>query len=125
MGRLTGWLRDVVLRVHADSVHRIQLRKLSLRLGILADMDGANTSIPQLIDAYSTAAADCFVITTSLGSVLAFAWTLVVSDWAHDRGPAEPFGIFGMLMGLFGLLNVPLWFFGKRIRIATASFMAQ
>ncbi|KAL1623922.1 hypothetical protein SLS56_008117 [Neofusicoccum ribis] len=74
-----------------------------------------------LIDAYSAAAADCFVMVTSLRAILAFTWTLVVGDWYADRGLAEPFGIFGMLMGIFSLLTVPLWLYGKRIRIATAS----
>ena len=30
-----------------------------------------------------------------------------------------PSGIFGMLMGLFSLLTIPLWLVGKRMRIAT------
>lgn len=76
-----------------------------------------------LIDAYSFAAGDCFVMVTSLRAILAFTWTLVVGDWYADRGLAEPFGIFGMLMGIFSLLTVPLWLFGKRMRIATASVL--
>lgn len=74
----------------------------------------------QLIDSYSFLAGDCFVIVTILRSVIAFAWTFFVSDWINSRGAAEPFGIFGMLMGLFGLLTIPLWLFGKRMRLATA-----
>lgn len=58
---------------------------------------------------------------TILRSVIAFAWTFFVAEWVHDRGAAEPFGIFGMLMGLFGLITVPLWMFGKRMRIATSA----
>jgi len=75
----------------------------------------------QLIDSYSHLAADCFVSVTILRSVIAFAWTFFVSHWVEDRGAAEPFGIFGMLMGLFSLTTVPLWWYGKRMRIATAS----
>jgi hypothetical protein len=58
---------------------------------------------------------------TILRSVIAFAWTFFVATWVHDRGAAEAFGIFGMLMGLFGLVTVPLWMFGKRMRIATSA----
>jgi len=76
---------------------------------------------PQLIDSYSYLAADCFVSVTILRSIIAFVWTLFVSHWVEDRGAAEPFGIFGMLMGLFSLTAVPLWWYGKRMRIATAS----
>ncbi|KAK3897628.1 major facilitator superfamily domain-containing protein [Staphylotrichum tortipilum] len=74
-----------------------------------------------LIDAYGSLAGDCFTMVTILRSVIAFAWTFFVATWIQDRGAAEPFGIFGMLMGLFGLLTVPLFLFGKRMRIATAA----
>ena len=58
---------------------------------------------------------------TILRSIIAFAWTFFVASWVEDRGASEPFGIFGMLMGLFSLLSIPLWFYGKRMRIATSS----
>jgi hypothetical protein len=74
---------------------------------------------PQLIDAYGHLAGDCFTMVTILRAVVAFAWTFFVATWVQDRGAAEAFGIFGMLMGLFALATVPLWLFGKRMRIAT------
>jgi hypothetical protein len=58
---------------------------------------------------------------TILRAIIAFAWTFFVSDWIAEDGAAEAFGIFGMLMGVFGLLTIPLWMYGKRMRIATAS----
>ena len=58
---------------------------------------------------------------TIFRSIISFAWSFFVATWVQDRGAAEPFGIFGMLMGLFGLLAVPLWLFGKRMRIATSA----
>ncbi|KAM0600647.1 hypothetical protein ACHAP1_000156 [Verticillium nonalfalfae] len=73
-----------------------------------------------LIDAYTVAASDCFTVATIIRSCIAFAWTFFVSDWEHHSGPAEPFGIFGMLMGLFSLTTIPLWLYGKRLRIVTA-----
>ncbi|KAL4724741.1 hypothetical protein ACLX1H_008186 [Fusarium chlamydosporum] len=73
-----------------------------------------------LIDSYHSLAADCFTMVTILRAIIAFAWTFFVADWIHLKGPAEPFGIFGLLMGIFSLLTVPLWLFGKRMRIATA-----
>ncbi|EKJ74968.1 hypothetical protein FPSE_04860 [Fusarium pseudograminearum CS3096] len=73
-----------------------------------------------LIDSYHSLAADCFTMVTILRAIIAFAWTFFVADWIHQKGPAEPFGIFGLLMGIFSLLTVPLWLFGKRMRIATA-----
>ncbi|KAK4119831.1 MFS general substrate transporter [Parathielavia appendiculata] len=78
-----------------------------------------------LIDAYGHLAADCFTMVTILRAVIAFAWTFFVATWVHDRGAAEAFKIFGMLMGLFGLATVPLWIFGKRMRIATKGLVAR
>lgn len=78
------------------------------------------TNRHQLIDSYHSLAADCFTMVTILRAIIAFAWTFFVADWIHHKGAAEPFGIFGLLMGIFSLLTVPLWMFGKRMRIATA-----
>ncbi|AEO67469.1 uncharacterized protein THITE_2051832 [Thermothielavioides terrestris NRRL 8126] len=78
-----------------------------------------------LIDAYQHLAADCFTMVTILRAIVAFAWSFFVASWVEDRGAAEPFGIFGMLMGLFALLTVPLWLFGKRMRIATSSLVLK
>lgn len=77
----------------------------------------------KLIDSYSHLAGDCFVIVTILRSVISFAWTFFVADWVAEKGPAEPFGIFGMLLGIFSLLTIPLWLYGKRTRIATAGHL--
>lgn len=56
---------------------------------------------------------------TIMRAVIAFAWTFFVAHWVQEKGTAEPFGVFGMLMGLFSPLTIPLWLFGKRMRIAT------
>lgn len=62
---------------------------------------------------------------TSWRSIIAFAWTFFVGDWVTSKGAAEPFGIFAMLMGLFGLTVIPVWLYGKRLRIATASWVKK
>lgn len=85
---------------------------------------GADEGPGQLIDSYGDLAADCFVMVTILRSIIAFAWTFFVSYWVEARGLAEPFGIFGMLMGLFSLLVIPLWLYGKRMRIARAALVS-
>ncbi|KAJ3959021.1 hypothetical protein N0V92_004397 [Colletotrichum tropicale] len=78
-----------------------------------------------LIDSYGRLSGDCFVIVTIMRAIIAFAWTFFVSHWVEDRGAAEPFGVFGMLMGIFALLTVPLWLYGKRTRIATAGVVER
>jgi hypothetical protein len=60
---------------------------------------------------------------TTLRAVISFAWTFFVGSWVQKRGAAEPFGIFGMLLGLFSLLTIPMWYYGKRTRIATAKWL--
>ncbi|KAI3557096.1 major facilitator superfamily transporter [Colletotrichum abscissum] len=72
-----------------------------------------------LIDAYQQLAGDCFVMVTIMRAIIAFAWTFFVAHWVEEKGTSEPFGVFGMLMGIFSLLTIPLWLFGKRMRIAT------
>lgn len=76
-----------------------------------------------IIESYPGIAGDCFVAITGSRAIIAFAWTFFVGTWTHDAGYAQPFGIFGMLLGLFGLLTVPYWIWGKRLRIASASWV--
>ena len=59
----------------------------------------------------------------SFRAVISFAWTFFVGEWVTSRGAAEPFGIFGMLMGLFSLLVIVQWLYGKRTRIVTAKWL--
>jgi len=58
-------------------------------------------------------------------AIISFAWTFFVGEWAAAKGAAEPFGIFAMLMGLFSLTVVPVWLYGKRMRIATAELVIR
>ncbi|KAH6986795.1 major facilitator superfamily domain-containing protein, partial [Ilyonectria destructans] len=76
-----------------------------------------------LIDCYMHLASNCFVVVTILRAIIDFAWTFFVTAWIHDRGAAEPSGIFGMVMGIFSLLTVSMWLLGKRKRIATANLI--
>ena len=79
----------------------------------------------QIIDSYNAISSDCFVMTTISRSVVSFAWTFFVADWVAADGAAMPFGIFGMIMAIFALLTIPLWLFGKRMRIATAGYLPK
>ncbi|KAK5739667.1 hypothetical protein LTR17_005151 [Elasticomyces elasticus] len=78
-----------------------------------------------LIDSYYSISADCFVMTTISRAVVSFAWTFFAAHWVETSGAALPFGIFGMIMGIFALLTIPLWLFGKRMRIATAGYLPK
>jgi hypothetical protein len=88
-------------------------------------MQAPSVGFNYLIESYSSISGDCFVAVTTARSIVAFAWTFFVGDWVEHKGAAEPYGIFGMLMGLFGLLTIPIWLWGKRLRIATAQWVPE
>lgn len=88
-------------------------------------MQAPSVGFNYLIESYSSIAGDCFVAVTSARAIVAFAWTFFVGDWVHRAGPAEPFGVFGMLMGVFGLCTVPMIVYGKRTRIWTAKWVPE
>lgn len=86
-------------------------------------MQAPSVGFNYIIESYPSIAGDCFVAVTCTRAIIAFAWTFFVGTWTHDAGYAVPFGIFGMLLGVFGLLTVPYWIWGKRLRIATADWV--
>jgi hypothetical protein len=86
-------------------------------------MQAPSVGFNYLIESYGSIAGDCFVAVTCVRAIISFAWTFFVGTWIHDRGNAEPFGIFGMLMGVFGLLTIPMLIWGKRLRIWTAKWV--
>lgn len=88
-------------------------------------MQAPSVGFNYLIESYTSIAGDCFVAVTSARAVVAFAWTFFVGDWVHHDGAAEPFGIFGMLMGLFALMTIPVLIWGKRFRIWTAKWVPE
>jgi hypothetical protein len=88
-------------------------------------MQAPSVGFNYLIESYSSIAGDCFVAVTCVRAIISFAWTFFVGTWVHDAGAAEPFGIFGMLMGVFGLLTIPMLVWGKRLRIWTAKWVPE
>ncbi|CAI6334900.1 unnamed protein product [Periconia digitata] len=85
-------------------------------------MQAPSVGFNYIIESYPRLAGDCFVLITSSRAIISFAWTFFVGEWIQHAGPALPFGIFGMLLGIFGLLTIPFLVWGKRFRIATASW---
>lgn len=100
-------------------------------LGFGAGMLGFGvTQVPAIgfayiIESYNAISSDCFVMVTMLRAIISFAWTFFVAQWIEEAGAALPFGIFGMLMAIFALLTIPLWWYGKRMRIATAHLLPK
>ncbi|KAF2208677.1 hypothetical protein CERZMDRAFT_114410 [Cercospora zeae-maydis SCOH1-5] len=88
-----------------------------------AIMQVPSVGFSYLIDSYGPLAADAFVMTTISRGVVSFAYSFFVTDWVKSAGPEIPFGIFGGILGLFTVMTVPMWLFGKRMRIATAGLL--
>jgi hypothetical protein len=86
-------------------------------------MQAPSVGFNYIIESYGGLAGDCFVAVTCVRAIISFAWTFFVGTWVHDAGPAEPFGIFGMLMGVFALFTIPMLIWGKRLRIWTAKWV--
>lgn len=61
----------------------------------------------------------------TLRAAVGFAWTFFVGTWIDKSGVAQPFGIFTLLMGLFSLTSIPVWLYGKRLRIATSPWVEK
>ncbi|AEO62982.1 uncharacterized protein THITE_2038627 [Thermothielavioides terrestris NRRL 8126] len=78
-----------------------------------------------LIDAYEQLASDCFVMICILRGLVPFAWTFFVAQWVARDGFLIPFGGFTAILGGFSLLTLPIMFWGKRMRIATARFVVK
>lgn len=75
----------------------------------------------QLLEAYGPIyGACCTLMTTIVRGVIAFAFSFFIVDWVVEKGASLPFGILAMIFGVFCLMTIPLWMFGKRMRIATA-----
>ncbi|KAJ0422381.1 major facilitator superfamily domain-containing protein [Aspergillus carlsbadensis] len=86
-------------------------------------MQAPSVGFNYVIDSYRELAADCFVAITCMRAIISFAWSFFAGHWVETAGPAVPFGVFGGLMGVFTLLFVPQWLWGKRTRIATARWV--
>ncbi|KAL2826890.1 major facilitator superfamily domain-containing protein [Aspergillus cavernicola] len=86
-------------------------------------MQAPSVGFNYIIDSYWSQAADCFVAITCMRAIVSFAWTFFVGHWVEEAGQAVPFGVFGGMMGVFTLLLFPVWFWGKRMRIATAKWV--
>ncbi|KAL2257811.1 hypothetical protein VTK26DRAFT_9136 [Humicola hyalothermophila] len=78
-----------------------------------------------LIDAYGQLASDCFVMICILRGLIPFAWTFFVIQWVQSQGYLVPFGVFTAIMGVFSLLSLPVVYWGKRMRIATAGYVVS
>ncbi|KAL6230024.1 hypothetical protein BDW75DRAFT_234734 [Aspergillus navahoensis] len=78
-----------------------------------------------IVDSYRSISGECFVLVAVVRAIIGCVWTLYVGDWVESIGPALTFGIFAAVLGVFASLTIPLFFYGKRLRISTEKYHTQ
>ncbi|KAF3384693.1 Protein HOL1 [Penicillium rolfsii] len=75
-----------------------------------------------IVDSYRSISGECFVLVGVTRAVIGCIWTFYVGDWVESIGLAATFGIFAGILGAVASLSIPLFFFGKKLRIATEKY---
>ncbi|KAL4861941.1 hypothetical protein BDV12DRAFT_203510 [Aspergillus spectabilis] len=89
----------------------------------LVTVPGIAYTYVSIVDSYRDISGDCFVLVGVVRAVIGCVWTFYVGEWIESAGPAITFGIFAAVLGVFSLLTIPLYFYGKRLRIGTAKYL--
>lgn len=81
---------------------------------------GANiAAITYLLDSYPARAGPILVVITALRGFVSFGTSYGVAKFIETDGYDGTFGTYAGLTALFGLLGIPVFVFGKRIRAYT------
>ena len=75
-----------------------------------------------VVDCYYQVAPDLFLLIIGLKNVFGFGFTYAIIPWINAWGYAGAFGTTSAIFFFVVLLGWPLWYFGKRIRHATAKW---
>lgn len=78
---------------------------------------GANiAAITYLLDAYPARAGPSLVVITAFRGFVSFGVSYGVAAFIEDAGYDGAFGAYAALTAFFGLLAIPIFMYGKRIR---------
>lgn len=84
---------------------------------------GANiVGITYLLDSYPARSGPILVVITAFRGFVSFGTSYGVAKFIDTDGYDGSFGTYAGLTALFGLLAVPIYFFGKRIRKFTGRY---
>ncbi|CAG8947894.1 unnamed protein product [Penicillium salamii] len=84
---------------------------------------GANiVAITYLLDSYPARAGPLLVIICAFRGFISFGTSYGTTPFVQSHGYDGAFGIFGALTAAFGLLGLPIYIWGKRIRQFTGRF---
>ncbi|KAJ5930867.1 hypothetical protein N7466_006360 [Penicillium verhagenii] len=84
---------------------------------------GANiVAITYLLDSYPQRASSLLIIICAFRGIISFGVSYGISPFIERNGYDGAFGTFGGLTALFGLLGIPVFIWGKRIRAITGIY---
>lgn len=87
---------------------------------------GANiAAITYLLDSYPARAGPVLVVITAFRGFVSFGVSYGVAKFINGAGYDGSFGTYGGLTALFGMLGIPIFFFGKRIRKFTGRWATK
>lgn len=75
-----------------------------------------------IIESYRPIAGELVVCGMGYKSALAFLLSFYVNPWIERNGYFTTMGIIAGLLGFFHILAIPLYFYGKRIRVRTMTW---
>lgn len=84
---------------------------------------GANiVAITYLLDSYPALAGPLLVVITAFRGIISFGVSYGIAPFIEHNGYDGAFATFGALTGLFGLLAIPVFIWGKKIRQVTGRY---
>jgi hypothetical protein len=84
---------------------------------------GANiAAITYLLDSYPTRAGPILVVITAFRGFVSFGTSYGVAKFIETDGYDGAFGTYAGLTALFGLMGIPIFFYGKKIRAFTGKY---
>jgi hypothetical protein len=87
---------------------------------------GANiVGVTYLLDSYPARAAPVLVVITALRGFISFGTSYGVAKFIETSGYDGSFGTYAGLTALFGMLGIPIYYYGKKIRQYTGRFATK
>jgi hypothetical protein len=87
---------------------------------------GANiAAITYLLDSYPARAGPVLVVITAFRGFVSFGTSYGVAKFIEHDGYDGSFGTYAGLTALFGLLGIPVFIYGKRIRAFTGRWATK
>jgi hypothetical protein len=75
-----------------------------------------------VVDCYYPVTSDAMLLSVGLKNVFAFGFSYAIVPWISAQGYKDAFGTMaGVQFGVV-LLGLPLWYWGKQIRHASANW---